>query len=159
MKSYTRTQIFLSTSWCHGRYRMQVMCLENNYKLQFSGVSCFSTAMSSEADDLRTFRAQLEAQRNAGSAPSSSPMTGESRSRSEFEGDEGGFTSNTRFDSNAGGNTAEQDASPHAMGFGSTDMSSFLFTVENGRALKRHKNLSAESEADAEYFLQVCARI
>lgn len=30
-----------------------------------------------------------------------------------------------------------------------------LFTVEDGRVLKRHKNLSSESDADAEVFLKV----
>lgn len=99
------------------------------------------------SDDLAALHERLQAQRNE---TSTNPETGDfsfpdgpmfnelpkgpsglTRSRNEFESD-----------------------TDTIAGFSSIPM--VLFTVEDGRAYKRHKNLSGEADTDAERFLKVC---
>lgn len=90
--------------------------------------------------DLEILQERLQAQRNAASAtPDSRDVSPPGDSDDMFPDGPSGVTRNrAEFES-------DLDNIP--------TMS--LFTIEDGRAYKRHKNLSGEADADAERFLKV----
>lgn len=89
--------------------------------------------------DLEILQERLQAQRNAASAtPDSRGVSPPDDSDEMFPDVLSGVTRNrTEFKSDL------------------DNIPMMLFTIEDGRAYKRHKNLSGEADADAEKFLKV----
>lgn len=99
------------------------------------------------SDDLADLHERLQAQRNVtGTTPETGDLLSSDGRMSDYDLPEGSLrVTRSRDEFESGLDTIS--------GFSSMPMA--LFTIEDGRAYKRHKNLSGEADADAERFLKV----